>query len=131
VVLDTNAYSALVLGVQPMVELVKDVFELKLPLPVIAELRYGFAKGGRPKYNEQILQKFLAQPQVSIITPTLKTTEYYSELQLVCSQRAKALSQNDIWIAALAREVNDTLVTFDKDFAVFSNVFDNKLTILE
>lgn len=129
--LDTNAYTALALGKQQIIGLLDGVLELKLPLPVIAELRYGFIKGSRTEYNEQILQKFLAQPHTSVVIPTLETTTYYAELQLLCKRRGKALSHNDIWIAALAREGNDILVTFDKDFTVLKEVFANKLIILD
>jgi predicted nucleic acid-binding protein len=67
---------------------------------------------------------------VSVVALTLKTTEYYAELQLLCQQKGKALSQNDIWIAALARETDDTLVTFDKDFVIFAEVLRDKLFVL-
>jgi predicted nucleic acid-binding protein len=129
--LDTNAYSALALGVPSIVGAVKDFSEIKLPLPVIAELRYGFVKGSKPEHNEQVLQRFLAQEQVSIVLPTLKTTEYYADIQLFSARRGRALSHNDIWIAALAREANDVLVTFDKDFEILSEVFHDTLIILE
>lgn len=128
--LDTNAYSALARGEQAIIEVVGSAHELKLPLPVIAELRYGFAKGSRREHNEQQLQRFLAQPQISIVMPTLKTTEHYAALQLFCQQQGKALSQNDIWIAALAHETSDTLVTFDKDFAPLERILGNNLIIL-
>ena len=129
--LDTNAYSALARGVQAVVEAVSSAHELNLPLPVIAELRYGFAKGSQREHNEQQLQRFLAQPQISIVMPTLKTTEHYAELQLICQQQGKALSQNDIWIAALAHETSGTLVTLDKDFAVLEKIFGSNLIILD
>jgi predicted nucleic acid-binding protein len=129
--LDTNAYSALAQGSQLVIDAVKESGELKLPLPVIAELRYGFVKGSKTEHNERMLQRFLAQPQVSIILPTIKTTEHYAELQLVCKQKGRALSQNDIWIAALARENEDRLITFDKDFMVLSEALGDYLIILD
>jgi tRNA(fMet)-specific endonuclease VapC len=129
--LDTNAYSALALGVQSVSEAVDGYSELKLPLPVIAELRYGFAKGSKQEHNEQVLQRFLAQEQVSILMPTLNTTKYYADIQLFCIQKGRALSHNDIWIAALAREHNDTLITFDHDFEVLLEDFGDKLIILD
>lgn len=128
-ILDTNAYSALARGVPEVIELIKDKHELKLPLPVIAELRYGFAKGSQPERNEQMLQKFLAQPHISILLPSLKTTEHYAQIQLFCQRRGRALSHNDIWIAALAREANDSLVTFDQDFTTLTELFGDKLII--
>ncbi len=128
--LDTNAYSALARGIPAIVDLISDTSELTLPLPVVAELRYGFAKGSQIDRNEQSLQKFLAQPQISIVAPTLKTTEHYAAIQLHCQQRGKALSQNDIWIAALARESDNVLITFDKDFEVLTELLGTKLIIL-
>lgn len=129
--LDTNAYSALASGISTIVDVVGDASELALPLPVVAELRYGFVKGSQVERNEQSLQRFLAQPQISIVMSTLKTTEHYAAIQLLCQKRGKALSQNDIWIAALAHETDNTLVTFDRNFEVLSEIFGNKLLILE
>lgn len=130
-ILDTNAYTALALGKPQIVDVIKGMLELKLPLPVVAELRYGFIKGSRAGQNEQILQKFLAQPHTSILLPTLETTNHYATFQLVCNQRGKALSHNDIWIAAIAIETDDILITFDQDFSVLKELFAEKLMILK
>ena len=128
--LDTSAYIALAQGVESIVDLIKGVHDLILPLPAIAELRYGFAKGSKLEHNEKILQRFLAQSQVEIAIPTLKTTQYYADLQLFCVQHGRVLSQNDIWIASLAKETNDKLVSFDKDFKIFAEILNDKLIIL-
>ncbi len=129
-ILDTNAYCALVQGLPSIVSAVSNAAGLSLPLPVIAELHYGFAKGSRTAQNEQILRQFLAQPQTTVLTPTIATTEHYASLQLLCQQQGKALSHNDLWIAALARQADATLVTYDADFQVFTDVFGDKLIIL-
>ena len=129
-ILDTNAYSALARGLRSITDTVTNSSELNLPLPVIAELRYGFVKGSQPDHNEKILQRFLAQSQISILMPTLKTTELYAELKLHCSQKGRALSHNDIWIAVIAQESGDTLITFDQDFSVLSDILGDRLIIL-
>jgi predicted nucleic acid-binding protein len=128
--LDTNVYSALANGSQAAVETIASSHDLRLPLPVIAELRYRFHKGSQKERNEEMLQRFLTQPHVSIVEPSMKTTNVYAELQLYCVQRGKVLSHNDVWIAALAHESDDTLVTFDKDLSVFSTLFGDKLVVL-
>lgn len=66
-----------------------------------------------------MLQKFLSQAHITIVAPSV----VYAALQLYCIQRGKALSHNDIWIAALASEADDMLVTFDQDFSVFSELW--------
>lgn len=128
--IDTSIYGSLAKGTQSAVSAIRNAEEIKLPLPVIAELRYGFLKGSQTEKNEITLQKFLSQPNIHIASPSIKTTEIYAELQLYCIKRGKALSHNDLWIAALARETDDDLVTFDKDFSVFEEIFGNKLVLL-
>ena len=41
-VLDTNVYSALAPGTQSAIDTISVAHKLQIPLPVIAELRYGF-----------------------------------------------------------------------------------------
>ena len=79
--LDTNFYTAIANGKEEAVTMLKGRHELCLPLPVVAELKYGFIKGSRKEINERALQRFIAQPNVSIAIPTMKTTDIYSELQ--------------------------------------------------
>src|SRR5487761_1150500 len=121
--LDTNVYSALAKGDKSATQVIKDEVEVILPLPVIAELRYGFLKGSKSEYNERVLQQFMEQERVSIVVPTLKTTNYFAQLRLYCTLRGRSLSHNDIWIAALARENDYSLITFDRDFKVLSDIF--------
>jgi len=128
--LDTNFYTALANGKDEAVSMLKGRHELCLPLPVIAELKYGFIKGSQKQNNERILQRFMAQPNVSISMPTIKTTDIYSELQLHCAKTGKVLSHNDLWIAALTKETKGTLVTYDQDFTALKEVMPEMLFIL-
>lgn len=129
-ILDTNVYSALKKGDPQTLETLKQAEVWALPLPVAAELRYGFKKGERTEYNEQILENFLARPEAHLLMPAYGTSQYYAELAHTAQLAGRSLSQNDIWIAALALETGDTLVTFDKDFEVFQDVFGDKLKVL-
>jgi len=130
-IIDTNVYSAIDMGVQSATDILDNAAELLIPLPVVAELRFGFVRGSRRAENESRLQTLLSQPNVQGLCPTLQTSVIYAELQLICVQKGRVLSQNDIWIAALAKETGGTLVTFDKDFKALSDIFGDKLLILE
>ena len=110
--------------------MLKGRHEIALPLPVIAELRYGFLKGSQKDKNEKYLQRFLAQSNVNIARPSMKTTLIYSEMQLLCNRKGRVLSHNDLWIAALAKEANGILVTYDQDFAVLKEMLPEKLFIV-
>lgn len=129
-ILDTNAYSALMRGWPSIVAAIADADELCLPLPVVAELRYGFSRGSQRERNESVLDDFLAQPQAVVLCPTLATTKIYATLHAHSTSQGKALSQNDIWIAALASEHSDAFATYDTDFEVFREHFKDKLLLL-
>jgi len=129
-ILDTNAYSALARNAPSIVDSINQARQVALPLPVIAELRYGFAMGNQPDRNEALLERFLAQPQASVLSPSINTTWHYAKLQKYCRQQGRALSNNDIWIAALAQEAADTLATYDADFKIFADLFGDKLLLL-
>ena len=130
-VLDTNAYSALQSGDASIQNLIQHAKGIALPFPVIAELRYGFARGSREAENEAMLTRFLSQRSVTVLTPTINTTKVYAKLAVHCQRAGRALSHNDLWIAALSEEYGEQLVTFDKDFAVFSSLLGDKLVILD
>lgn len=129
--LDTNTYSALASGQPEIISLIQKESILVLPLPVIAELRYGFLKGSQVKKNEENLQRFLSQSQVEILPPTINTTSLYAEFQLFCVKNGRSLSHNDLWIAAIVRENDGVLATYDRDFEALHDIFLEKLIILQ
>jgi predicted nucleic acid-binding protein len=129
-IIDTNVYSALDRGDDAAVDALRGQTNIYLPIISVGELRYGFLSGNKQKENEFQLSKFLAQERVEILFPTLKTAEIYGQLAVRCRQAGRALSNNDLWIAALANEANELLVTYDKDFAVLADIFGDKLVIL-
>jgi tRNA(fMet)-specific endonuclease VapC len=129
-IIDTNIYSGLKNNDQPTVRVLGATNRIALPLPVVAELKYGFIKGARTTLNESMLSDFLAQRYTQVLFPSTSTCDLYAELNLYTKQKGRALSNNDIWIAALSREDGDTLLTFDRDFEVFKDIFGDKLKIL-
>lgn len=129
-IIDTNVYSALDRGAVAAIDALRGQSNVYLSIISVGELRYGFTNGSKQKENEFRLSKFLAQDKVDILFPTLKTAELYGQLAARCRQAGRALSNNDLWIAALANESDALLVTYDKDFAVLADIFGDKLIIL-
>lgn len=130
-IIDTNIYVALYNGEKPVIDALKSAPIIVVPIMVVAELRYGFMYGNKQQDNATKLDMFLAQEKVEIIYPTLQTAQIFGELLVYCRRVGRALSHNDLWVAALAREQNLPLVTRDKDFAVFSEMFGKNLIIVE
>ncbi len=101
-----------------------------MPFVVIGELKYGYLKGSRREHNEQTLEQFLSQPYVRVELARVETAAHYAELYVYAERRGRALSHNDLWIAALAKETGLPLVTLDKDFVVFEEILGKQLHIL-
>ncbi|MBL8122144.1 PIN domain-containing protein [Candidatus Saccharibacteria bacterium] len=119
--LDTNVYQAFLRKDSRLVEPLKQSTTMTFPLAALAELRKGFLGGTRLAENERRLEQFMLQGEVGVALPTKQTAEYFAELWVFCHSKGRALSDNDLWIAATALETGEMLLTLDKDFVVFSD----------
>ena len=119
VALDTNAYSDFsdfMRGVAHRVKVVRTAAQLFLPLFVLGELRAGFAAGNQQTANESNLNRFLANPRVTLLLPDEATTKHYAQLFVELRQQGTAIPTNDLWIAAMVRQHGLTLCTSDLHF---------------
>jgi predicted nucleic acid-binding protein len=114
--LDTTAYSELLRGHDGTADLVQRAGTLYLPNVVMAELRYGFALGGRQEENERLLERFVASKKVRVLLPDNATTTYFVAIAVYAKHKGIKLSTHDVWIAALCEQWEAALVTFDRDF---------------
>ncbi len=114
--LDTSAYSAFNRGDERLKVWFTSDNDIIIPTIVIGELRSGFAVGNKLKENERLLQRFIDSPNVYVHTITEKTTVIYSQIYLKLRERGKSIGTNDMWIAAIALELDNELLTLDKDF---------------
>lgn len=114
--LDTHAYRLVMEGDAPAVQLVRAAERLLMPVPVLAELRYGFANGTRGRENEVHLARFLERPRVEVLPCDEETTWHYAQLKLQLKRQGTPIPLNDVWIAALVLQHHATLFTRDSDF---------------
>ena len=129
-IIDTNIYSALDRADPVVLQMLTDLPMAYIPVIVLGELRYGFSKGSKTSDNEIRLNRFLSLDSVEILFLTNETAKVYGELSKKKKKNGRALSNNDIWIAALALEYKMPIVTFDKDFTVFNDILGDDLIIL-
>ena len=87
-----------------------------MPVPVIAELRFGFLNGTRGRENEAWLSRFLERPRVEVLRCDEETSIRYAELKLQLKKQGTPIPINDVWVAALALQHRATLFTRDSDF---------------
>ena len=113
---DTNACRLLMEGEEGAVLLGRTAERLLMPVPVLAELRFGFLNGTRGRANEATLARFLDRPRVEILRCDEGTSVRYAELKLQLKKLGTPIPINDVWIAALVLQHGATLFTRDTDF---------------
>ncbi len=115
--LDTNAYSALMRGHGPLAERVRAAEEILISSIVAGELLYGFRHGTRYPQNRTQLESFLVSRFVRFLPVTLTTADRFGIVAASLRRRAKPIPTNDIWIAAHALETGADLLSFDNHFS--------------
>ena len=116
IALDTNAYGDFMRGDGARVRIVRAARSIAMPIIVLGELRAGFSAGNQESINAANLQRFLASPRTSVVSPDEQTTHHYAQLYLQLREKGAAIATNDLWIAALAVQHDLVLCTSDRHF---------------
>jgi len=121
--LDTNIVIAFFDGDDQVLDKIADT-QIYIPSPVVGELRFGAEKSKKKSSNQKQIDLLLSE--VTILPVTETTATYYGKIKNLLKQKGKPIPENDIWIAAIAKEYDLFLVTRD---AHFSNIEDLKLLV--
>jgi tRNA(fMet)-specific endonuclease VapC len=116
VVLDTNAYTALLVGDELVLDAVASADLVLMSAVVLGELYAGFKGGRQEQDNARVLEDFLRRPAVRIIDVTRATAEVFGVVKHQLRQAGTPIPINDVWIAAHALESGSWLVTYDRHF---------------
>lgn len=116
VLLDTNAYTAFMLGVREVVEVVAHAERMYLNSIVLGELLAGFAAGTREPKNRAELARFLDSPRVEVLPVSAQTADSYALVYAGLRRKGQPIPTNDLWIAASALEHGAALLTRDAHF---------------
>ena len=117
VLIDTNAYSALMGGDRDVLDVIADADTVYMSVFVIGELLAGFKKGTRENENRELLEVFLSKPTIRIISATFDTSEFFASIKDNLRKSGKPIPINDVWIAAHCMESGSMLITYDKHFS--------------
>jgi tRNA(fMet)-specific endonuclease VapC len=116
VVLDTSAYSHLRSAHPDVLSLLAHSPLIYLPVIVIGELEAAFQHGRRLLENRTMLAEFIDEPFVQVVEVTRSAARRYGDLVAQLRQAGTPIPTNDVWIAAIASNLDGYLVTFDHDF---------------
>ncbi|MDP1823535.1 MAG: PIN domain-containing protein [Archangium sp.] len=112
--LDTNAVSALLEGDVALLELLDGITRFALPVIVVGEYRFGLQRSRHRKQLAAMLDELVAESDLLIVDD--HTTLHYAQVREALRAKGRPLPENDVWIAALCRQHERTLVSRDGDF---------------
>ena len=116
ILLDTSAYSRLLLGDSHVLDVIDVAEEIRMSVVVLGELFAGFRGGSRLEQNISTLHEFLDDPVVTVAKVSEETAEVFGEVKHQLKVAGTPLPLNDVWIAAQCIEVGAILITYDAHF---------------
>lgn len=114
-ILDTNAVSSLLAGRNEQLNAVlESADQHQLPLAVVAEYQYGLLALQKPHRLESLFRRLEADSIV--LYPDRATADTYAAIRHDLRSRGRPIPENDLWIAALARQHSLEIVSQDPHF---------------
>ncbi len=119
-ILDTNAVSAFAEGNASVREKIATGPGPYLPVIVVGEYRFGLLetrdRQRRLAWLEQLTRHW------TVLEISLDTAAAYAEIRQSLKERATPIPSNDVWIAALARQHNLSILSADPHFDEVSGI---------
>jgi len=116
ILLDTSVAIALLSGDAAVTKRLLQVREVYLPIIALGELYLGALKSKRMDDNVARIDELASG--VGIRGCDMETARDYAAIKNRLRIQGKPIPENDVWIAAIARQHGLTLVTRDAHFAV-------------
>lgn len=113
-ILDTNAVSALLAGDPALGEILEAISVHHLPVVVIGEYRYGIARSKHRSRLERLLDLLIRESIVLLVDE--ETTRHYATVRENLRRAGSPIPENDVWIAALARQHGEQIASRDRHF---------------
>lgn len=113
-ILDTNAVSALLSGDGDLARLLEPSERHHLPVIVIGEYRYGLDRSRHRETLKAFLETLIRESLVLRVDEA--TTLHYAAVRNELRDRGRPIPENDVWIAALARQHRQPIVSRDDHF---------------
>lgn len=112
--LDTNIVIAVLNGDETIPPRLDAAEIVGISVAVIGELLYGAKKSHHVQDNINKIKRSVHR--CSVFSVNEDTAEFYSTIKAELTKKGNPIPENDIWIAATARQNNLTLVTGDGHF---------------
>ncbi len=112
--LDTNIVIALFANDSNVLQKLSVTSQIFIPSIVLGELYYGANKSAHNKTNSMHIDNFALKSAVLVCDTD--TAKHYGHIKDHLRAKGTPIPENDIWIAALAKQHHLTLVSRDQHF---------------
>ena len=119
-ILDSNAVSDWWRGQPSLVALLQESNALYLPVPVLAEIRFGILKSQHRVRMEVWFQD--AVRVTSVLVADAATAESYARIRHALETKGRKIPMNDLWIAAIALQHRLPVLSRDAHFDVVDDL---------
>ena len=102
------------------VEAIHELEEVFIPVIVVGELYYGAFKSKKIKENLKNISELLKI--ISVLGNDVETARIYGDLKSKLKKKGRPIPENDIWIAAIAKQYKLTIMTADQHFEAIENL---------
>ena len=113
-ILDTNAISALLAGDDHVAEVLDGTVRHHLPAIVLGEYRYGLQRSRKRGNIEPWLERL--ERESIVLSVDSATAKHYAEVREALRKKGRPIPENDVWIAALAAQHSQAIVSKDAHF---------------
>ena len=119
-ILDTNALSAWAEGHSSLREPLREAGRLVLPAIVLGEYYFGIRQSRHRSRYEDWLARYVPFTEIAAVTSA--TADVYADIRMELKQAGNPIPQNDVWIAALARQHRLSVLSNDEHFDAVQDV---------
>jgi predicted nucleic acid-binding protein len=119
-ILDTNAVSSLLTGDERLGRILPGVEGHQLPLVVVAEYQFGLLGLDQRSRLPSLFRRLEASSIV--LCPDRQTADSYASIRFELKRKGRPIPENDMWIAALARQHSLEIVSRDPHFDAVDGV---------
>jgi len=113
-IIDSNIVIGLFRNDQRAINALRKISIVYMPVIVLGELFYGANVSDQTALRIKQIQDF--QKNVRLLSCDEKTAENYGKIKSQLKKAGTPIPENDIWIAALAKQHSLPLLTNDKHF---------------
>ncbi len=118
--LDTNIIIEFLQGRDDLKDKFTSTLTISIPHIVTGELYYGAELSNNPVKNLKKIKNFLKSFEVVVSDDT--TSKYYAKIKKQLKIKGTPIPENDIWIAALARQYDLILVSNDQHYNLIDSI---------